>query len=78
MWYCAFHDHADARPFIFRNKGGAMKFKRRASGFLSIAPFSIRKTIQFNGNVGRGRVWGEGGGYVLASPSDTSQLSFAS
>jgi hypothetical protein len=75
MWYCAFYDHADARPFTFRNKGGAMLFKRRASGFLSMAPFSIRKTIQFKGNVGRG--WGEGG-YVLASPSDTSQLSFAS
>ena len=74
MWYCAFYDHADARPFTFRNKGGAMLFKRRAAGFLSMDPFSIRKTIQFKGNVGRG--WGEGG-YVLASPSDTSQLSFA-
>ena len=62
MRYCAFYDHADARPFTFRNKGGAMLFKRRASGFLPTAPFSIRKTIQFKGNVGRG--WGEGG-YVL-------------
>ena len=55
MWYCAFYDHADARPYEFRNKGGAMKFERNHHDWLSMAPFAIRKTIKFKGNVGRGR-----------------------
>jgi len=61
MWYCAFYDHADARPFEFRNKDGAMKFERNVNP-LSMAPFAIRKTIKFKSNVGRGRGWGGGGG----------------
>ena len=61
MWYCAFYDHAGARPFEFRSKGGAIKFVRNHNP-LSMAPFAIRKTIKFKSNVGRGMGWGGGGG----------------
>ena len=79
MWYCAFYDQPLARPFEFHTKEGAMGFVRNVNQ-LSMASFAIRKTIKFKSNLGRGRGWGGGGGreYVLASPSDTSQLSFAS
>ena len=58
MWYCAFYDHADGRPFEFRNKDGAMKFVRNVNP-LSMGSFAIRKTIKLKSNVGRGRGWGD-------------------
>ena len=69
MWYCAFADQPDARPFQFRNKVGAMQFMRRNCGTPLIGTYTIRKTIEFKGHVGRGKGWGGGGGGICLSVS---------
>ena len=82
MWYCAFVDHrvlstfGTRSPYQFRNEVGAMQFMRRNYPTPFIGTYTVRKTIGFKGHVGRGKgCGGRRGEYVLASPSDTSQLS---
>ena len=75
MWYCAFVDHrvlsnfGTRRPYQFRNKVGAMQFMRRNCGTPLIGTYTIRKTIEFKGHVGRGKGWGGGGGGICLSVS---------
>ena len=45
MWYCAFFDQPDARPFQFRNKVGAMQIMRRGQADRAVAVW-VRSPIR--------------------------------